>query len=76
MANVKVRDQLAIEANVPANRGYADNGIADYKQAVSRLCRDSSAWLSTQLPKLIIASEAKQLSPCFQRASLILATLR
>jgi LL-diaminopimelate aminotransferase len=36
MANSKVRDQLAVEANRTENRGYADNGVADYKQAAAR----------------------------------------
>ncbi len=36
MAAPVVRQKLADEANVPANRGYADNGIATYKEAVAR----------------------------------------
>jgi LL-diaminopimelate aminotransferase len=31
-----VRRVLAAEANKPENRGYADNGIAEYKQAAAR----------------------------------------
>ena len=36
MADVKVREQLHVEANRPENRGYMDNGPAEYKQAVAR----------------------------------------
>ncbi len=37
MADESVRQRLAVEANQPANRGYADNGIAEFKQAAARL---------------------------------------
>jgi LL-diaminopimelate aminotransferase len=36
MAAPLVRQKLAEEVNQPANRGYADNGIAAYKEAVAR----------------------------------------
>lgn len=36
MAPPKVRQQMAEEINRPENRGYADNGIAAFKEAVSR----------------------------------------
>ena len=36
MAPESVRAAMAREINVPANRGYADNGIAAYKEAVAR----------------------------------------
>jgi LL-diaminopimelate aminotransferase len=36
MADVSVRQAMAAEINEPANRGYADNGIAAYKEAVAR----------------------------------------
>ncbi|HTU26410.1 MAG TPA: LL-diaminopimelate aminotransferase [Pirellulales bacterium] len=36
MAPASVRTALAAEANKPENRGYADNGIAAYKEAVAR----------------------------------------
>jgi LL-diaminopimelate aminotransferase len=39
MAAPLVRQQLAEEANQPANRGYADNGIAAYKEAVARFMK-------------------------------------
>ena len=39
MADIKVRDQMAIEVNRPENRGYMDNGPSEYKQAVSRFMR-------------------------------------
>ena len=36
MAPAPVRRVMAAEINKPANRGYADNGILEFKQAVSR----------------------------------------
>jgi LL-diaminopimelate aminotransferase len=36
MADASVRDRMAQEINKPENRGYADNGIADYKEAAAR----------------------------------------
>ena len=39
MADIKVRDQMAIEVNRPENRGYMDNGPTEYKQAVSRFMK-------------------------------------
>ncbi|MBX3422723.1 MAG: LL-diaminopimelate aminotransferase [Pirellulaceae bacterium] len=36
MADALVRDELARQVHLPSNRGYADNGIAAYKEAVSR----------------------------------------
>jgi LL-diaminopimelate aminotransferase len=36
IADVSVRQTMAAEINEPANRGYADNGIAAFKEAVSR----------------------------------------
>ncbi|MBN1590594.1 MAG: aminotransferase class I/II-fold pyridoxal phosphate-dependent enzyme, partial [Pirellulales bacterium] len=36
MADASVRQVMADEIGKPANRGYADNGIAEFKQAVSR----------------------------------------
>jgi LL-diaminopimelate aminotransferase len=36
MAAAPVRERMAMEINRPENRGYADNGIADFKQAVAR----------------------------------------
>lgn len=39
MAAPLVREKLAEEANQPVNRGYADNGIAAYKEAVSRFMK-------------------------------------
>ncbi|MCA9133658.1 MAG: aminotransferase class I/II-fold pyridoxal phosphate-dependent enzyme, partial [Planctomycetales bacterium] len=36
MAAPAVRQRMAEEINKPENRGYADNGIADFKQAVAR----------------------------------------
>jgi len=36
MAPVTVRQRMAEEINRPENRGYADNGIPEFKQAVAR----------------------------------------
>ncbi|HZZ72581.1 MAG TPA: LL-diaminopimelate aminotransferase [Pirellulales bacterium] len=36
MAPLSVRETMGREIHVPANRGYADNGIAAYKEAVAR----------------------------------------
>jgi LL-diaminopimelate aminotransferase len=36
MADQAVRTRMASEINRPENRGYADNGIADFKAAVAR----------------------------------------
>ncbi len=36
MADASVRDVMAREINLPENRGYADNGIAEFKQAAAR----------------------------------------
>jgi len=36
MAPASVREAMAHEINQPENRGYADNGIAEFKQAVAR----------------------------------------
>lgn len=36
MAPAVVRDAMAEEINKPENRGYADNGVAEFKQAVAR----------------------------------------
>jgi LL-diaminopimelate aminotransferase len=36
MAPESIRRRLAAEINVPANRGYADNGIAEFKEAAAR----------------------------------------
>jgi len=39
MAPQSVRDRMAEEINKPENRGYADNGIAEYKEAVARFMK-------------------------------------
>ena len=36
MAPESVRQRMALEINKPENRGYADNGISDFKGAVAR----------------------------------------
>ncbi len=39
MADLSVRERMTIEINKTENRGYADNGIADFKLAVSRFMK-------------------------------------
>lgn len=41
MAAESVRQRLAVEASQPQNRGYADNGIAEFKEAAARLMQRS-----------------------------------
>jgi LL-diaminopimelate aminotransferase len=36
MADAHVREVMAAEINEPENRGYADNGVMEYKQAAAR----------------------------------------
>lgn len=36
MADESVRQAMALEINQPENRGYADNGIAEFKEAAAR----------------------------------------
>lgn len=36
MADQSVRDVMTTEINQPENRGYADNGVAEYKEAAAR----------------------------------------
>ena len=36
MAPLAVRERMAVEIHRPENRGYADNGILEFKQAVAR----------------------------------------
>ncbi|MEN6556605.1 MAG: LL-diaminopimelate aminotransferase, partial [Thermoguttaceae bacterium] len=39
MADLAVRRVMAEEINKPENRGYADNGIAEFKEAAARMMR-------------------------------------
>jgi LL-diaminopimelate aminotransferase len=39
MAFPSVRERMAFEINQPENRGYADNGIAEFKEAAARFMR-------------------------------------
>ncbi|MBI2479104.1 MAG: LL-diaminopimelate aminotransferase [Planctomycetia bacterium] len=39
MAPESVRQVMAAEINKPENRGYADNGVAEFKEAVARFMR-------------------------------------
>ena len=36
MADQSIRDVMSQEINQPENRGYADNGVSEFKQAASR----------------------------------------
>ena len=38
-AGVPVRERMAEEINQPENRGYADNGIAEFKEAAARFMK-------------------------------------
>jgi LL-diaminopimelate aminotransferase len=40
MAAESVRQRMALEINKPENRGYADNGIAEFKQAAARFMQN------------------------------------
>ncbi|HLA85333.1 MAG TPA: LL-diaminopimelate aminotransferase [Thermoguttaceae bacterium] len=46
MADVSVRRAMAEEINQPANRGYSDNGIAEFKQAAARFM---GRWFGVEL---------------------------
>src|SRR3954447_8660713 len=39
MADKAVRDRLKVEVDLPENRGYADNGIAAFKEAAAAYMR-------------------------------------
>lgn len=39
MADQVIRDAMVSEVNQPENRGYADNGVAEYKQAAARFMK-------------------------------------
>ncbi len=39
MADAGVRERMAQEINRPENRGYADNGVMEYKEAVARFMK-------------------------------------
>jgi LL-diaminopimelate aminotransferase len=43
MAPLRIRQRMAEEINQPENRGYADNGIPEFKQAVARFMRRNFA---------------------------------
>ncbi|MEM9369315.1 MAG: LL-diaminopimelate aminotransferase [Planctomycetota bacterium] len=36
MADIRVRELMEREINVPENRGYADNGVSEFKEAAAR----------------------------------------
>ncbi len=36
MADLSIREVMAVEINKPENRGYADNGVIEYKEAAAR----------------------------------------
>ncbi len=67
MADSKVRQRLAEEANRPENRGYADNGIAEYREAVARFMQ---RWFGVSLDlrlRSITASGRRPRSQCCLR---------
>lgn len=43
MAFPQIRERMAHEINQPENRGYADNGVADYKEAAARFMQRNFA---------------------------------
>ena len=43
LADASVRTQMKLEVDKVENRGYADNGISNYKEAVRSSCSGSSA---------------------------------
>lgn len=62
MAPVLVRQRMTDEVNKPKNRGYADNGIAAYKEAVARFMqRQFGVQNSIPPPKSTTASVRR---PC------------
>jgi LL-diaminopimelate aminotransferase len=69
MADEIVRKRMAVEINRPENRGYMDNGTADYKQAVARFMqREFGVQLdpSTQINHCIGSKTALSMLPaCF-----------
>jgi LL-diaminopimelate aminotransferase len=44
MADAAVRQRMAREIDRPENRGYADNGIAEFKRPQLDSCSGISAW--------------------------------
>lgn len=76
MAPESVRQVMAAEINKPENRGYADNGIALFKEAVARFMKAAS-WALNSIPsKRSITALGPSRSPCYRPASSIQATLR
>jgi len=69
MAAANVRKQMALEIDRPENRGYADNGIAEFKSAVARFMdRKFSVQLdpATQVNHCIGSKTALSMLPaCF-----------
>jgi LL-diaminopimelate aminotransferase len=69
MADTKVREALAREADRPENRGYMDNGPADFKQAVARFMKRQFAVeldATTQINHCIGSKTALSMLPaCF-----------
>jgi LL-diaminopimelate aminotransferase len=69
MADGRVREALTVEANRPENRGYMDNGPAEYKQAVARFMQRQFSVeldLATEINHCIGSKTALSMLPaCF-----------
>jgi len=69
MADVKVRTELNVQANRPENRGYMDNGPAEFKQAAARFMKrqfDVDLDPTTQVNHCIGSKTALSMLPaCF-----------
>ncbi len=76
MAAPMVRERMAVEINRLENRGYADNGIAAYKEAVARFMQRNFNVQLIRPKRSTIASAARRPWPCYRRALSIQATSR
>ncbi|MDP6446532.1 MAG: LL-diaminopimelate aminotransferase [Pirellulaceae bacterium] len=69
MAPAPVREQMNVEINLPENRGYADNGVGEFKEAVARFMqREFSVALdpATEINHCIGSKTALSMLPaCF-----------
>ncbi|WP_149495073.1 LL-diaminopimelate aminotransferase [Roseiconus lacunae] len=66
MADESVRQVMANEVNQPENRGYADNGVAEYKEAAARFMKrhfDVSLNPATQINHCIGSKPAYAMLP-------------
>ena len=69
MADPSIRDVMAAEINKPENRGYADNGVIEFKQAAARFMKrkfDVTLDPATQINHCIGSKPAYAMLPaCF-----------